>query len=130
MVKGLGNLSLPDILPNFSGSVRYETTLEIHASSRVQLDLGQVYEVAEVEINGKSAGVRICPPYRFDLTGLTKDGFNTVSVCVVNTLAKERGRNYTDRGMSQEPSGLIGPVTLLLGAPEPILDVQKTNCPG
>jgi hypothetical protein len=31
---------------------------------------------------------------------------------VVNTLAKALGDNGFDRGMAQEPSGLLGPVSL------------------
>ena len=33
--------------------------------SIVAIDLGEVYETAEVFINGLSAGVRIAAPYRF-----------------------------------------------------------------
>ena len=43
---------------------------------------------AEVLVNGKSAGVRIAPPYRFDITDfLKKDGENELRIEVYNTLA-------------------------------------------
>ena len=38
------------------------------------LDLGAVRGTAEVLIDGESAGVRVCSPYRFDLSGLGRAG--------------------------------------------------------
>jgi hypothetical protein len=77
------------------------------------LDLGEVYETAEVWVNGEPAGVRICPPYVVEVTGLLQAGQNELRIEVTNTLAKARGNNGLDRAMAQEPSGLIGPISLL-----------------
>ncbi|MBE0696298.1 MAG: hypothetical protein IH586_05185, partial [Anaerolineaceae bacterium] len=116
-VTGPGNVARPGLLPRFSGTLRYETTLKIgagEASGPALLDLGEVYEIAEVTLNGKNLGARICPPYRFDVTGLLHEGANMLTVDVTNTLAKAWGsQNPFDRSMPQEPSGLIGPVRLL-----------------
>lgn len=116
-ITGLGNVARPGLLPRFSGTLRYETTFDTGEGApreAVVLDLGQVYEVAEVTVNEQPAGVRICPPYRFDLTGLLTPGTNHLTIDVVNTLAKAAGsQNPFDRAMPQEPSGLIGPVRLL-----------------
>ena len=57
--------------------------------------------------------MRICPPYRFDVSGLVRRGENKLEIMVTNTLAKERGNNVFDRAMPQEPTGLLGPVRLL-----------------
>jgi hypothetical protein len=113
---GLGNFSTPEKLPQFSGTVRYETSfvLEKNADSGpLWLDLGDVYETAEAWLNDKPAGVRICPPYVVEVTGLLQAGKNQLRIEVTNTLAKARGNNGLDRAMAQEPSGLIGPVRLL-----------------
>jgi hypothetical protein len=116
-VGGPGNVARPGLLPSFSGTLRYETTIEVDPDSAdgpALLDLGEVYEIAEVTLNGNTIGARFCPPYCFDVTGLLKPGSNHVRIDVTNTLAKALGsQNIFDRGMPQEPSGLVGPLRLL-----------------
>jgi len=75
----------------------------------VLLDLGAVYETADVWVNGQSAGVRICPPYRFEIGRLVRPGQNTLTVEVTNTLVYEQ-RDFFSRFASLEPSGLLGPI--------------------
>ncbi|MCF7931637.1 MAG: hypothetical protein K9K93_00525 [Acholeplasmataceae bacterium] len=112
----LVNLATLEQVPEFSGTIRYETTMTITkpVSNRVLLDLGELYEISDLVINGINAGVLITPPYQYDVTDLIKDGANTLVIDVTNTLAKARGNNLYDRAMAQEPSGLIGPVKWLL----------------
>ena len=86
---------------------------EDEGRKKYYLDLGSVYETAEVFVNGSWAGIRICPPYRLDVTGLIHAGKNQLTVTVANTLAKERGNNVFDRAMPQEPTGLLGPVRII-----------------
>ncbi|MFA5865708.1 MAG: glycosylhydrolase-like jelly roll fold domain-containing protein [Phycisphaerae bacterium] len=115
-ISGLGNISASYLLPSFSGTLRYELTFEYPASSgrgRKFLDLGRVFEIAEVKINGREVGVRICPPYRVEVTDYLQGGANTLQVDVTNTLSKQYGMNVFDRAMPQEPSGMLGPVRLL-----------------
>jgi hypothetical protein len=110
---GLVNIAAFDNKPDFSGTMRYSFSVDLEEPpSAFMLDLGRVYETAEVFINGTSLGVRICPPYWFAGSGLLRRGNNTITVEVVNTLAKALGDNVFDRGMAQEPSGLLGPVSL------------------
>jgi hypothetical protein len=93
--------------------MRYSFGVDLPALPEAfMLDLGRVYECAELFINGAGAGVRISPPYRFAGGGLLRRGTNTITVEVVNTLAKALGDNPFDRAMAQEPSGLLGPVSL------------------
>jgi len=115
-VAGPGNVAGPDNLSEFSGTLRYETffTLaEQQRCRRVRLDLGEVSEIAEARVNGQTVGTRICPPYIFDITNYVCAGQNSLAIEVTNTLAKQLGNNNFDRGMPQEPSGLIGPVRIL-----------------
>ncbi|WP_127493318.1 glycosylhydrolase-like jelly roll fold domain-containing protein [Paenibacillus glycanilyticus] len=108
----LSNMSRPDYLPRFSGTFRYEMEFEWNeASEQVILELGEVYETAEVWLNGEQAGVRICPPYRLEISGLLKKGVNKLVIEVTNTLAKDQ-RDFLSSFAQQEPSGLIGPVTV------------------
>ena len=117
LIKGPGNISVPGLLPEFSGTIRYVISFNMEKSDMekvILLDLGEAYETVQVFINGKEAGVRICPPYTMEITGLTVEGENLLQVDVTNTLAKKYGDNAFDRAMPQEPSGLLGPVRLLL----------------
>ncbi|MBE1440837.1 glycosylhydrolase-like jelly roll fold domain-containing protein [Paenibacillus sp. OAS669] len=105
----LVNMSGPDRLPRFTGTFRYETEFEwSESASQALLDLGEVYETAEVWVNGEQAGVRICPPYHIQIGGLKK-GSNKLVIEVTNTLVKDQ-RDFLSSFAQQEPSGLIGPV--------------------
>jgi len=94
--------------PAFSGSAVYERTFTLAAPQldgrRWTLDLGDVRDVAGVEVNGRSLGSRLWAPYRLDATGALQPGENTVRVRVTNTGANARGE--------ARASGLLGPVAL------------------
>ncbi len=96
--------------PRFSGTVKYTATVELSACDSV-LDLGEVGETAEVWINDKHAGVRLFPPYRFDLTGLTREGINELEVLVTNTLGN-RIHDPFSKFLLVPPTGLLGPITV------------------
>lgn len=94
-----------------TGTLCYETVIHASEASEMILDLGNVYETAEVFVNGVSAGVRLCGPYRFELTGLLKDGENKLSVEVTNTLGTAV-RDAISSYQAIEPFGILGPVRL------------------
>ena len=80
----------------------------------MSLDLGDLSASAEVRINGHPAGVRVAPPWRFELTPHVQSGINRVEVRVLSAL----GGHYTTiptRYRGSLKSGLLGPVTLRLG---------------
>ena len=71
----------------FAGTASYEKNIRIDADAlgknkRIVIDLGELHDIAELEINGKSAGVLWCPPYRTDITSLLKKGENKITVHV------------------------------------------------
>ena len=107
-IQKLVNMSLAEHLPRFSGTFRYEIGFTAQGDESV-LDLGVAYEVAEVFFNNTSAGVRIAPPYRFDIAGLVKPGDNWLCVEVINTLVQQQ-HDYMSISMPHEPTGLLGPV--------------------
>ena len=72
------------------------------------LDLGNVYETAEVFINNISAGVKICKPYRFDLAPLLKEGANQIVVEVTNTLGCLLYTSPVIFGVEQQVMVMIG----------------------
>ncbi|CAG7638163.1 hypothetical protein PAESOLCIP111_03919 [Paenibacillus solanacearum] len=103
-------------LESYSGGVRYRKQLRLDDSlpSSLVLDLGRVRGTAEVLVNGKSAGIRVMSPYRFDLSGLCVPGDNTIDIIVFNTLAPYLNAvsptHYIFEG--QTLSGMFGPVVL------------------
>lgn len=60
----LKNITARDMLPHFSGHMRYETRFDasVNSDKRYILDLGYVGETAEVSLNGENVGIRIAPP--------------------------------------------------------------------
>ena len=72
------------------------------------MDLGTVYEVASLTVNGQAAGIRICAPYRWDVSGLLHAGENQICVDVWGTC-----RTVDSQCSMFEPLGLLGPVKLL-----------------
>jgi hypothetical protein len=103
-------------LETYSGIVVYTKTLDLgktQVGGKVILDLGVVKTVAEVLVNGNSAGVRLARPFSFDITDLLKAGRNTIEIKVANTLANHM-RSYPTHYIykGQTVSGLLGPVRL------------------
>ena len=119
---GPGRMELVDWqeagLVNHSGGVRYRRRLELGLPDEIELtlDLGTVRGTAEVLIDGESAGVRVCSPYRFDLSRWLGRGAVTLEVLVLNTLGPHLDAvsptPYVFPG--QRASGLLGPVRLLV----------------
>jgi hypothetical protein len=118
----------------YSGTAVYEKTFELSDSksktqnSKLFLDLGNVRELAEVKVNGKSCGIVWCPPWRVDVTDAVKPGENKLQIEVVNfwpnriigdaslpeaqRLTRTNIRKLTAKTPLEE-AGLLGPVKLL-----------------
>lgn len=126
----LWNTSEDARIKAFAGTAVYQTTFVVDPKSRIQdriaaLDLGVVHDLAEVLVNGKSAGVVWTPPFRVDIKKLVLPGKNTLEVRVVNTWHNWRLANkyvpvqhpWASRGLTEPPmpAGLLGPVTLSVG---------------
>lgn len=116
-VMPLGDWSKMGILNNYSGGVRYShefTVTETEATGRVMLDLGSVIATAEVVVNGQTAGVRVAPPWKFDIRACVRPGINHIEVLVFNTLANHY--QTSPSFFKGEPaSGLFGPVNVITG---------------
>jgi hypothetical protein len=119
-----------DGIKHFSGTATYQKEFAAPASllesgGRIELDLGRVRNVAEVELNGQPLGILWKPPFRCDLTAAIRPGNNTLSVKITNLwnnrlagdqkLPKEkRVTRITQRADFNKllESGLLGPVEL------------------
>ena len=119
----------------FSGTAVYEKTFDIPGPSlhtdhtgRALLDLGDLRELAEVRVNGKSCGITWSPPFQVDITEALKPGGNRLEIEVVNfwpnrligdaALPTERRLTRTNirkltKGTKLMESGLLGPVRIM-----------------
>ena len=112
-VTELCDLTAQDHFPYFSGTMRYALDFDWpeKAPRSATLSLGEVHETAQVFINGVEAGVRVAPPYDFEVGKALKPGKNRLKILVVNTLVHQQ-RDFLSMTLPVEPSGLLGPVTI------------------
>ncbi len=128
---------------HFSGTGRYVTTFSLpedydRDDIRLELDLGDVGNVAEVRVNGKAVGTVWMRGQTLDMTSLAVEGANQLVVSVTNTLINrvsglkefppvpEEFRERLGRGVQDDHSpahallgytplprsGLLGPVEI------------------
>ena len=109
----LFDVNSPEHLPRFSGTIRYEAQFETpDVSGAYGLILNDVYEQAQVWVNGTYAGLCVAEPYRYDLTGLIRQGKNALIIEVTNTLAKQQ-MDFSSAIVPQEPGGLLSEPKLI-----------------
>ena len=116
----------------FSGIGTYTKTLAASPDwftkgTRLWIDLGDVKNLAEVILNGKSLGQVWHAPYRVDVTSALKPGANEITIKVVNAwvnrLIGDEQPGATKIAFADVkpykanspllPSGLLGPVTVV-----------------
>ena len=113
----LFNLAAPDRIPDFAGKARYSFTLDMaEGCGHIALDLGRVGQTARLAVNGKDAGIRVAPPYRFEIGGLVHAGKNDFVVEVADTLAR-KVRDRFSLFIQLPPSGLLGPLCVAAEKP-------------
>ena len=116
---------------HYSGTATYRTSLTVPDSlgdRRLALDLGEVRELAEVRVNGRSLGIVWSPPFRVELGDALRAGDNAIEIDVVSfwpnriigdAALPESGRFTRTNVLSLKPdtpllrSGLMGPVRLV-----------------
>lgn len=115
------DMSLPDRLPDFVGTVRYECSVTLPPLTAAPdapaalLEAEDAGETVAFFVNDAPAGVCLTPPYRVFLpAGLLHEGENAVRIEVTNTVVKAQHRNVFDPYFVQDPTGLAGAVTLRL----------------
>lgn len=117
----------------FSGTATYNKTINAAKSwfekdAHLWLHLGDVKNIAEVLINGKSAGILWKKPFAIDITNGMKPGNNKLEIKVTNLwvnrligdaqLGVTNKISYTTQPFYRAdspllPSGLLGPVKML-----------------
>ncbi len=83
-------------LPLYSQSVSYSRSYQLRrGAGSVKVRLGAWHgTVAEIAVNGKSAGVIGWQPYELDITGLVRNGSNRVEVIVYGSLKNLLGPHH------------------------------------
>jgi hypothetical protein len=117
----------------FSGTGNYTKTIQVpenwvKSGEQLWLDLGNVKNLAEVLVNGKSLGIVWKKPFRLDVTDAMKPGSNILEVKVTNLWVNRligdqqpgntKKYTYTTRTFYQATSplltsGLLGPVQIV-----------------
>lgn len=117
----------------FSGTAAYTTKFNAPAAwfkkgAELWLDLGNVKNIAEVSVNGKTLGEVWKAPFRVNVTGALKAGANTIEVKVTNLWVNrlvgdqqpgtEKKYTWTSQQFYRAnspllPSGLLGPVQVV-----------------
>jgi len=97
-------------LDHYSGTLRYYNKITVADPRGLGLDAGEVREIVELFVNGRPAGVRIAPPYVWDISALAQAGENAIELDVTNT-AQARWADEFSHG--DAVSGLLGPVRLV-----------------
>jgi hypothetical protein len=113
---------LPDMLTEqlseFMGYACYETTFELDKPMMLFLEISDTSGGVEVFMNGENTGMRIKPPYHYDLTSFARKGTNYLAVEVaINLGQKDRVtpeliQDKTECGKKVKKPSIIGSIRL------------------
>lgn len=110
------NMNGPEGFPRFSGTFRYQGSLEIgdgelQKGRRFCLQLPGIHDGAELMVNGHLSGMMLGSPYRMEITSLLKTGINELCIDAVNTLTWKIHDGQTTH-MQLFPTGMGKPPVL------------------
>jgi len=101
--------------PFYAAGVCYKQAFNVtQPAGRYLVELDKWYgSVAEIIVNGKSAGHIAYKPWQCDVTDLIKQGTNTVEVIVIGTLKNTLGPHHAGKGLGSAWPGMFqqGPET-------------------
>lgn len=97
---------------DFAGVIRYEVTFDIeNITDKTYIELSGVMESGRVYVNDSACGVKICPPYKFDITEAVKAGTNKLIVEATTTLVREQ-YDWLSQFILLEPIGITDAITI------------------
>lgn len=127
----------------YSGTATYTQNFiynQSFANGHVWLDLGNIYNIADVSVNGIYCGTAWTAPYRVDITKALRSRKNRVSIEVTNTWANRLIGDHTQPenkrvtwttapyrldGKPLLPAGLLGPVKIITASRSKDLNTQE-----
>jgi hypothetical protein len=113
---------LPDFV-NFAGAVIYRNKITADQTENMYINLGKVWGVSELIINGRSAGVKWYGRRIFPLGDFLVKGLNTIEIKVVTSMGNymksltgnpvaQYWTNEKNKVQPLQSMGLLGPVTV------------------
>lgn len=108
---------------DFSGTVKYQKQFNIESNCKIALNLGKVWGVAVVIVNGKNCGVSWYGNRIYDISDKLQIGQNEIEIQVVTTMGNylqtmkdnkiaQRWTNSSSKPQPKQSMGLAGPVTI------------------
>ena len=94
-------------LASYSGTVEYKCDFRYNGFGKIYLELGEVFNIAEIAVNEKLAEVILWRPYSAEITRYTVKGINTLSIKVTNTPENSLTDKKTDSGLMRRPELFI-----------------------
>ncbi|KGP80657.1 MULTISPECIES: glycosyl hydrolase [unclassified Paenibacillus] len=97
--------------PFYSGAASYSqqvdlSNVSLNPADELWLEAEDIRETARLYVNGEDAGIRLWPPYHWNVTSYILPGINVIDIQVGNTLENVYGK-------SSQPSGMNGSVKLV-----------------
>lgn len=108
----------------FSGTVAYSSTFDVEDPKKAAfINLGKVYGISDLKLNGKDAGIQWFGRRIYPTEGMLKKGENTIEVSVVTVMGNYMkslkdnvvAQYWTNEKRKVQPfqsMGLVGPVTI------------------
>lgn len=108
---------------NFTGTVIYRKAINLSNSRNMVLNLGKVWGIADVKVNGKDCGVTWHGDRLYDLKEILQEGQNSIEVHIITTMGNymqtlennkiaQRWTNRPGRPQPKQSMGLVGPVSI------------------
>ncbi|MDR4946740.1 glycosyl hydrolase [Neobacillus cucumis] len=107
------------INPAFTGIIKYEKSFELaDVPKQGILAFESIYEAVELWINNEYVGMKVCPPYIYDVASYLRNGTNTIRVEVATTLDRDRFNQPEPPFIVWhdpiDPTGMFGKITLFM----------------
>lgn len=102
---------ISSLYPDFSGRIEYNATFDAVADKKAYIEIENVGENCELFLNGISCGMRICPPYRFDVSKAIKEKANEMTIKVYTTLGNSV-KDPVSMFTAIEPTGAWGKIKI------------------
>jgi hypothetical protein len=120
-LQNLTDLAAYENTRSFAGHLFYEKTLNSNKASSCWLDLGKVYGVSELRVNGEKIGCQWYGRHLYRIPEhLAKAGSINIQIKITTTLGnyfKSNPENRTGHawthGQAWQPTGMLGPVKLM-----------------
>jgi len=124
------DLKLREDTKDFSGTIIYNKVINIEDDyTKIYLSLGHIYDVSELEVNGRPMGAKWYGEHLYDISKAIQKGDNYITIKIITTLGaytKSLKNNKAAQEWSSEdlygPTGLTRPVRLFIPEDSTIKD--------